>query len=302
MKSVLEQTYNYIEIILIDDGSTDNSYEIASGYLSDNIYLLHQENAGASVARNTGLKTSKGTFIQFLDAGDFISKDKIERQVAVLAIHPNKVAVCGYKLFQSHQQLTNDIYLDQSHFIFSSDDPQEFLINLWGGFGKMNFIQTNSWLIPKGLLDHSGMWREYRCPDDDGEFFTRVLLASTGIIYIPNVYNFYHNTPSGLNQLSKSKGYHYLKNSLLTIDLKHSYLLKKGNHPNLNKAIASQYYRYAVDVYPSHRILSAIAYKRYKNLQGQPPKIIIGGKIIHTIKILFGWKIARMIRAYISGS
>lgn len=296
MKSIFSQTYNIIEIILVDDGSTDDSYEIAKTYHAENIFLYRQENAGAAVARNRGIENAKGQFIQFLDAGDCISKDKIRMQIGVLAKHPNKVAVCGYKQFSRVEELIDGNYTDQSHFIFSSNNPQEFLINLWGGYGQMNFIQTNCWLIPKHLLDNSGKWREYRCPDDDGEFFTRVLLASSGIIFTPNVFNFYHISQGGLNQLSKSKNYNYLKNSLLTIDLKYKYLSEIGYHPKLKKAIASQYYRYAVDVYPSQILLSAIAFKRYRALDESPPSIILGGKMIEIIKYLFGWKIARIVR------
>ncbi len=143
MQSVLAQTHQPIEVILVDDGSTDNSYERAKQFESDHIVVLQQTNAGAAVARNTGLAAAKGTFIQFLDAGDVLSPEKIAAQVNALNNHPGKVAVCNYKQFTADDELKNGIYPDQSTFIYSSDDPQDFLINLWGGKGEMNFIQTN---------------------------------------------------------------------------------------------------------------------------------------------------------------
>jgi glycosyltransferase involved in cell wall biosynthesis len=299
MKSVLAQSYPELEVILVDDGSTDNSYTVAKQYESSRVQVLQQKNAGAAVARNTGLAVAQGEYIQFLDAGDVLSEAKIAAQVEALQKHPNKVAVCNYKQFTTDEELKDGNYPDQSSFIYSSDDPQDFLINLWGGKGHMNFIQTNCWLVPKQIIAQAGGWRAYRCPDDDGEFFARVLLASEGIVYVPGVYNYYHIEPGGAGQLSRSKNKTYLQNSLLTIDLKHQYLLKKGFHPLINKAIASQYLRFAVDMYPAQRILSAIAYRRYQQIDTQITLPVLGGKLIELIKHFFGWRSARLFRYYL---
>lgn len=299
MQSVLAQSYPELEVLLVDDGSTDNSYTLAKQYESSRVQVLQQKNAGAAVARNTGLAVAKGEYIQFLDAGDVLSEEKIAAQVKALDTQPGKVAVCNYKQFTTDEELKDGNYPDQSSFIYSSDDPQDFLINLWGGKGAMNFIQTNCWLVPKQIIEKSGGWRAYRCPDDDGEFFARVLLASEGIVYVPGVYNYYHIEPGGAGQLSRSKNKKHLQNSLLTIDLKHQYLLKKGLHPLINKAIASQYLRFAVDMYPAQRILSAIAYQRYQQIDTQITMPVLGGKLIELIKHFFGWRSARLFRYYL---
>jgi glycosyltransferase involved in cell wall biosynthesis len=296
MQSVLAQTHQPMEVILVDDGSTDNSYALAKQYESSHVFVLQQRNAGAAVARNTGLAVAKGEYIQFLDAGDVLDEHKIAAQVDALKNHPGKVAVCQYKQFTTDEELKNGIYPDQSSFIYSSDNPQDFLINLWGGKGGMNFIQTNCWLVPKQVIEKSGGWRSYRCPDDDGEFFARVLLASEGIVYVPGVYNYYHIAPGGVNQLSRSRNKKYLQNVLLTIDLKHQYLLKKGTHLLINKAIAAQYLRFAVDQFPAQKLLSAIAYKRYRTLKENLEVPVLGGKVIELFKLLFGWRAARIVR------
>jgi glycosyltransferase involved in cell wall biosynthesis len=299
MQSVLAQSYSPIEVILIDDGSTDNSYSLAKQYTNSQVQVLQQTNAGASVARNTGLTVASGMYIQFLDAGDVLSETKIAAQVNVLHSQSDKIAVCNYKQFTTDEELKNGMYPDQSSFIYSSNDPQDFLINLWGGKDQLNFIQTNSWLVPKPLIDKAGGWRAYRCPDDDGEFFARVLLASDGIVYVPAVYNYYHITPGGSNQLSRSKNRKYLQNTLLTIDLKHQYLLKKGIRPLINHAIAAQYLRFAVDMYPAQKILSAIAYKRYCSLNEKINLPVRGGGFIELIKNVCGWRAARLVRYYL---
>jgi glycosyltransferase involved in cell wall biosynthesis len=80
IESVLMQTYPDIEIILVDDGSTDNSIEIANRYL-DRITFISKVNGGVSSARNVGFKNSTGSYICFLDADDFWEKNKVELQL-----------------------------------------------------------------------------------------------------------------------------------------------------------------------------------------------------------------------------
>ena len=80
LNSVVNQTYNNIEIILIDDGSKDKSREICDNYAKkDNrIKVVHKENNGVSSARNTGIDMSKGKYITFIDSDDYIDTDYIE--------------------------------------------------------------------------------------------------------------------------------------------------------------------------------------------------------------------------------
>ncbi len=298
IESALAQTYLNKEIIVVDDGSTDNSYELAKQYEAANVKLFRQTNAGAAVARNTGLAHATGEYIQFLDAGDLLSVNKIEQQVKLLDGSQTTVAVCNYVQFFGEGEPSVDLqFPDQSSFIYTSNDPLDFLVNLWGGKGESNFIQTNSWLVPKALIEKAGGWRAYRCPDDDGEFFARVVLAGNGIIYVPGVMNYYRMSLTQTT-LSKSKAKKYLQNTLLTIDLKHQYLKKKGRHPLMNKAMAIQYLRFAADNYPAQKILSSIAYKRYQSLNEKVPFPILGGRVIEGVKKIAGWKAARLLRFY----
>ncbi|MFN0140822.1 MAG: glycosyltransferase family 2 protein [Pyrinomonadaceae bacterium] len=80
INSALDQTYENLEIIVVDDGSADNSAEIFKGY-GDKITTIFQQNAGVSAARNNGVKHSSGEYVAFLDADDFWLPQKIEKQV-----------------------------------------------------------------------------------------------------------------------------------------------------------------------------------------------------------------------------
>lgn len=299
LSDILLQTYPNLEIIVVDDGSSDNSFELAKQYEGINFIVCRQPNGGAAKARNKGVSLANGKYIQFLDIDDFLSKDKIAKQVYELEKNNGYVAVCNYIEFLNDKiPETLAVPDGQDKFIFSTSDPVAFLINLYGGNGQPNFIQTNSWLVPKTLIENVGGWRPYRCPDDDGEFFARILLASKGIVYVPGVYNFYRRTAkeASLSSTTKRK---YLQNSLLTIDLKHTYLRNYSHAPNLDKAIATQYLLFAVYSYPKHRVLSTIAYKRYRYLATNLNLPVLGGTLIELIKRLFGWKTARFLKYYL---
>ena len=83
IESALAQTFNNIEIIVVNDGSTDCPDEVLDMY-KDKVKLVYQENKGLAATRNRGLLESAGEYVQFLDADDILFHDKIERQIAII--------------------------------------------------------------------------------------------------------------------------------------------------------------------------------------------------------------------------
>src|ERR671933_2460451 len=97
IESVLEQTYPHFEIVVVDDGSTDNTSEVASGYYpSEKVRLLRQENKGLSAARNAGLAESRGEYVVFLDADDRLLAEALEVGIRELEAHPECAFVSGH--------------------------------------------------------------------------------------------------------------------------------------------------------------------------------------------------------------
>jgi glycosyltransferase involved in cell wall biosynthesis len=93
IESVLSQTYGNVETIVVDDGSTDRTAEIASGY--DEVKLVKQENGGLSNARNSGVRASSGELLAFLDSDDEMLPDRLEIQVRHLLAGPTFGCVLG---------------------------------------------------------------------------------------------------------------------------------------------------------------------------------------------------------------
>lgn len=98
MNSLLKQSLKNVEIVLVDDGSTDNSSDLCDYYASiDNrVKVIHKNNEGLGMARNTGLDIASGKFVAFLDSDDYISDTMYEKMLNKLSITDADICICGY--------------------------------------------------------------------------------------------------------------------------------------------------------------------------------------------------------------
>ena len=107
LNSLVNQTIDDIEIIIVNDGSTDNSIKIIKKYMKqypEKIVLLDQKNSGISVARNNGISIAKGEFIGFVDSDDFVELNMYENLYNAIKNTKSDIVVCDYKnIIQTHK-------------------------------------------------------------------------------------------------------------------------------------------------------------------------------------------------------
>jgi len=190
----------------------------------------------------------------------------------------------------------NEIALkDDDWFCGDTDDPVDFLLKLNAGDEVMpgygSLIQPNSWLTPKNLIDMAGTWNEFRCPDDDGEFFCRLLLASDGIRYSAAGTNYYRKHKS-INTLSGQKSLAAFENMLLSIELKLAHIKEKLDAPVVERIFARHYWEIGVAAYPQYRQLSKHAIKKAISYGYRGAKYK-AGPVTTFLSRIFGWKLLR---------
>lgn len=297
LQSAIDQTWANIEVILVDDGSTDHSIESIKKFESQSVKIYQQKNKGAAAARNFGITRAKGDFVQFLDADDLLSKDKIEKQVLVLQDHPDCIAVCSTVHFNDHQDpllLSPSSFEEQ--FIYNTADPIHFLVKLWGGYDQhASMIQPNAWLTPMSLINKVGRWNQSLSLDDDGEYFARVILNSKGIIKVENVFNYYRKQ---LDQksLSGRRSLSYLKSQLRSTLSKKKELLSRTDTKEAKQAIHRQLSELMIKSYPKYFSIYRTALKALPTISAHYYQPSIGGPRIQRIVDLFGWRTARIIQ------
>jgi len=128
IRNILQQTYEKIEVILIDDGSDDKSGEICDKYEKENekIKVIHQENGGAARARNVGIKLANGEYITFIDADDEVEEDYIETLHSMIIREEADIAVCKYKKFYTKIPV-GEKYVSESTVCLESEKALEIL-------------------------------------------------------------------------------------------------------------------------------------------------------------------------------
>ena len=196
LRSAIRQTWPRKEIIVVDDGSGDQTLDIARRFESNGVRVVSQSNQGAAAARNVAYALSRGDYIQWLDADDLLGPDKIASQMDDGVAHGGSKrmllsAAWGRFMYRAHraQFVPTPLWRDLS--------PVEWLLlklerNVW--------MQTATWLVSRELTEAAGPWNTQLLGDDDGEYFCRVLLASNGTRFIPEARVFYRI--SGINSLS----------------------------------------------------------------------------------------------------
>lgn len=148
--SVLHQTYTAIELILIDDGSTDETFSICKKYSNtyDNVIAINKDNGGVSAARNAGIAAASGVYVMFADADDFLDATICEKLFLTLKVNESDAVICGYRRVEegsyNKKVFINEIinskkcFMEKFPFIFEN----AFFNPLWNKIYKKSLITT----------------------------------------------------------------------------------------------------------------------------------------------------------------
>lgn len=228
VESVLNQTYQDFELIVIDDGSTDNTREVLAVY-KDKLTYIYQTNQGRSAARNHGIKLAKAELIAFLDSDDVWFSNKLERQVPILeSAPPDVVLVHGYKcIVDKNLQPVPGWELKLRKLYNLAEKGEETYEN----YLYRNCIFTSSILVRKTAIIEIGCYDILIPTLQDVDLYLRLLLNRYNFAFISEPalmkYRWHEN-----NTEKKSSNYGYVQ-----VYEKHlTECLKLGDYTRIAKA------------------------------------------------------------------
>jgi glycosyltransferase involved in cell wall biosynthesis len=287
LEHVFRQTWPNIEVVVIDDGSSDRSAAEVARFSRSNLIFIARANAGAAAARNGALRRCSGAFIQFLDADDLIAPSKIELQMGRLIERPTCVATSEWTRFHGRPE----------DAAFSPDDGWQDLDPLdWLALSRkdgLGMMFPAMWLVPRPVVDAAGPWVEDLSLADDTEYYTRVVLASERVLFCPGARCYYRSGVAG--SLSGRKSSAAWASQFKVTELCQSYVLAREDSERMRRTFALTWQHHAHACYPYDRDLAETALARACALHSvriRPD----GGAVFRALSKLLGWRLARRLQ------
>lgn len=190
IESVLAQTFTDFELIVVDDGSTDGTRELAASY-KGRVRYISQQNCGPSAARNNGIKNAVGRYIAFLDSDDIWLPEMLAKQVAMLSKDPAAgLTATGYGLINTGHQLTGTIIMKEDE-----------LADARNGDLYKNFFATSSVMVKKLCFQTVGLFNENLHFAEDWDMWIRILQRYS-FVYLPEALMHYRVHPDKISATS----------------------------------------------------------------------------------------------------
>jgi glycosyltransferase involved in cell wall biosynthesis len=286
IRSAVDQTWQRKEIIIVDDGSTDQTVAVARRFASKEVVVVTQENQGASAARNHAFSLSQGHYIQWLDADDLLAPDKVSQQMAA-----SEERLSAGTLFSSAWGYFNyrpELAKFASSSLWNDLSPVEWLLRK---LGENQQMQTATWLVSRELTEAAGPWDTRLSHDDDGEYFCRIILGCDGIRFVPGSRVFYRLSPS--NRVSFIGTSDKKKDAmLLSMKLHVKYIRSLEESDRVRAACLAYLQNWLLSFYPERPDIVAELEKLAKELGGGLQVPALRGKYAW-LKPLFGYRFAK---------
>lgn len=285
IRSATAQTWPRKEIIVVDDGSKDQTARVAGSFASENVKIISTENRGMSAAVNLAYSLCQGDYIQELDADDALAEDKIEKQLNALEESDSKRVLLsgprGYFYYRTKHAVFNRTPLWQDLA------PIEWLVI---SLGQNLPMQNSTWLVSRELAEAAGPWDDGLSYDQDGEYYCRVIMASEGTRFVPEARMFHRIVGTG--QMSYIGNSEKKKKSLLrSMKLHIQYLQSLEQSERVRTALLAYLQNWYFYFYPQREFaaeLQALA----AELEGQLEVPSLRWKY-EWIRSVAGWNAAR---------
>jgi glycosyltransferase involved in cell wall biosynthesis len=288
--SVLNQSFEDIELLVVDNLSTDSTMKIAQQFKDPRVRVTQCNKRGAAAARNAGANLARGGYLQFLDADDLLFPEKIENQLKLLrTCPPRTVASCAWGRFYED---ANNAEFFREPVWKDYTKAWEWLLESWEGGGMM---QTACWLVPREIVEEVGPWNESLIsnPNDDGEYFCRVLLRSLSVAYCPINGVFYRSCIPG--SVSRQADDNAVESAFCTCELYEKHIENAGLSTRFHAALRRNYLNFIYQYHPTHMDLMKKAWRRAVLMGGRSAEGI-GGELFQQVTRKIGFMSALRLR------
>ncbi len=232
LDSVIAQTYQNWECIVVDDGSTDGTDLLMESYCAKDFRFQYHHRPedrlpGGNAARNYGFEVSKGEYIQWLDSDDCLSVNKLEVQINRVTINSsNSLLTCKWARFKNLDSIKI-----KSQDLFYKDYSNPLLLIEDLGLGE-GLFPPHTYIVHRTVLSKSGLWNESLFVNQDGEFFSRVIINCSEVLFAANAIAYYRFQTGDNTSINSS--YSKMKERIRSWKLIQGHLLLKTRNNNSN--------------------------------------------------------------------